>query len=546
VTATALRTSLIWHDEVMEDIVLDRPRKITLGRSRKSTFVVPDIGLPAEFVVVRPKDHGYYELTLGPRMRGTICVDGRERDVGELVAGGDDGGGDGDGDSDGGGKGKSKGKGKGKGKGDADFKATPISKGDWGVIHLDESGDYKLFFQFVPVEEPPQFFTRPVLFGGLGGYVLASAGLSLMWWLNDQPLDEAIFRGVGMTTIVLALAAGAWWAYRQDNEQKASLVFSIVLHLALLFTTYRLYNGENPFVWPGGRDLTASYLVTRLEPKPPPEPEQPLAVGPASKEEAAAANPNPQNVKTATKGDEGASGGKGETERARVPNAKDTPPNPPKVGFFTDRNRKYLDNIIDRDLKTSMGKFAGIEGTLKQGSMGYGAGTGTGVGDALGGTGTTRGSKKGGPGGGGNVEGDFVTNKGPIDTGTQRPGGTCVGPNCKGAGPREVKVAVGEMSGDSGGLTAEEINRTVKARGGVFRACYQKELNRSPGIAGKLVVKFKIDGSGVVQAASVTGGSTLSNAAVGECVTSNVMRLRFRAAGGAANVTFPFVFSPGG
>ena len=117
-----------------------------------------------------------------------------------------------------------------------------------------------------------------------------------------------------------------------------------------------------------------------------------------------------------------------------------------------------------------------------------------------------------------------------MNTGPVRPGGTCVGPNCKGAGPREIQVAVGEMSGDPGGLSAEEINRTVKARAGVFRACYQKELNRSPGIGGKLVVKFKIDGSGTVQGASVTGGSTLANAGVSECVTRNVFGLKFRAA----------------
>jgi hypothetical protein len=521
VTTAALRTSLIWHDEVMNDVVLGRPKKLTLGRSARSTFVVPDVGLPQDFAIVRPGNRGYL-LTLGEHMRGTICIDGKERDIAEFVRTRDDG------DSRG------------------EFRATTISDRDWGLIHLDESGDYKLFFQFVPVDEPPQFFTPAVLLGGIGGFFLAALALTLMWWLNDQPIEEAIFRGAGMAAIVLAIGSIGWWAYVQDNEQKASIVFSIVLHLAFLFTTYRLYNGENPFVWPGARALTGNYLVTRLEVKPPPEPEKPQpTVGAVNKEEAAAANPNPQNIKTATKGDEGASGGKGETERARVPNAKDTPPQPPKVGFFEDRNRRVLDNIIDRDLKTSMGKFAGIEGTLKQGSLGFGVGTGTGVGDALGGTGTTRGSKKGGPGGGGNVEGDFVTNKGPIDTGTQRPGGTCVGPNCKGAGPREVKVAIGEMEGDPGGLTAEEINRIVKARGPVFRACYQRELNRSPNISGKLIIRFKIDGKGVVQAASL-GGGTLSNAAVTDCVTSNVMRLKFPAKGGLANVSYPFVFSPGG
>lgn len=520
--AAALRVSLIWHDEVMGDVVLGKPGKITLGHGRRSTFVVPELGLPAEFAIVRPGNRGYL-LTLGARMRGTICLDGQERDVAEFVRRRDDG------DEDG------------------EFRATPVSGGDWGVIHLDEDGACKLFFQFVPVEEPPQFFTPLVLGAGVGGFLLASAVLTMLWWLNDQPLSEAIFRGVGMSSIVLTIAGVGWWAYAQDNDQKASLVFSIVLHLALLFTTYRLYDGQDPFVWPGSRELTGNYLVTRLDVSPPEVPKIEPTIGAAVAQEAAAANPNPKNLKTATKGDEGAFGGKGETERARLPNApKDTRPAPPDAGVFAGKNRTYLDDVLNRDLKTNLGKFAGLEGPKKRGSLGFGDGTGIGVGSGLAGTGTTRGSKKGGPGGGGNVEGDFVSNKGPVDTGKQRPGGTCVGPNCKGAGPREVKVAIGEMQGDPGGLNAEEINRTVKARGGVFRACYQKELNRSPGIGGKLVVRFRIDGKGVVQGAQVTGGSTLSNAAVADCVTSNVMRLRFRAAGGIARVTYPFVFQPGG
>ena len=63
-THMALRTALIWHDEVMEDLVLDKPRSITIGQSGKSTFVVPEIGLPPKFVMVRPGNRGYL-LTLG-------------------------------------------------------------------------------------------------------------------------------------------------------------------------------------------------------------------------------------------------------------------------------------------------------------------------------------------------------------------------------------------------------------------------------------------------------------------------------------------------
>ena len=80
----ALRTALIWRDEVMDDVVLDKPRRITIGRTGRTTFVVPDIGLPPKFAIVRPGNRGYL-LTLGEHMRGTICVNGEEKDVAELV-----------------------------------------------------------------------------------------------------------------------------------------------------------------------------------------------------------------------------------------------------------------------------------------------------------------------------------------------------------------------------------------------------------------------------------------------------------------------------
>lgn len=513
-----LRTALIWHDEVMDDLVLDKPRRITLGRTGRTTFVVPEIGLPPKFAIVRPGRRGYL-LTLGERMRGTICVDGRKQDVAELVRRDSAGG----------------------------FCATPISGRDWGVIDLDESGDYKLFFQFVPVDDPPQFFTRPVLIAGGIGYVISSAALILLWYLKGIELDDAIFRGAGLAALGTIGGGVGWTLIRQDGESKASLAFSVVLHAALLFMTYQLKESDNPFVWPGPRSLTGNYLVTRLDKEEPPEPKPVPTIGSQQTQAPAAATKEPPR-NTATKGAEGRAGGKGETERARDPNAKDVPPEAPKVQFFEDKNRKVLDNIIDRNLATSLSKFTGIKGdTLARGSLGFGAGVGTGVGPGEG-TGTRTGSKKGGSGGGGNVEGDFVTGPGRIDTGGNRPGGgTCKGAGC-GTGPKPVQVAFAEPSGDFGGLTAEEIDRVVKARAGVFRACYQKELNHTPGIGGKLLIHFKIGGDGIVQAGNTVtaSGSTLRNDAVEQCVKSNVNRLRFPAKGGIANVNYPFVFTQGG
>jgi len=528
----ALRTALIWRDEVMDDVVLEKPRAITIGHQGRPTFTVPNIGLPKEFAIVRPGNRGYL-LTLGEGMKGTICVDGREKDVAEFVS-------------------------KGDGEVVGGFRATPISGRDWGVVDLDHSGDYKLFFQFVPVEDAQPFFTPQVIMAGLGGYAVsmlvlagiffAKAGTPEYTLLDSDflmKLAESLFRGALISSAALAVAGLLYWVTRQEGDSQASLGFSVLLHAALLFMTYRLYKND-PFVWPGPRDLTGNYLVTRLEPEPKVEPPKPVpTVGQKKEQTNAAATPEkPKN--TATRNDEGASGGKGEHERARDPNAKDVPPAPPKVAFFEDKNKKVLDNIIDHNLETSLNKFTGIKGdSLKRGDLGFGPGTGTGVGEGHG-TGTTRGSKGTGNGGGGDAEGDFVSAKGKVDTGGQRPGGgTCAKPPC-GTGMKEVKVALADPEGDFGGLTAEEINRVVKARAGIFRACYQHELNRSPGIGGKLVIHFVIGGDGSVKSAKTSGGSSLRNDGVESCVTSNIMRLKFPAKGGQANVNYPFLFQPGG
>jgi hypothetical protein len=517
---TALRTALIWHDEVMDDIVHAVPRPVTIGPARRSTFVVPDLGLPAQFAIVRPGNRGYL-LTLGEQMRGTVSLGGREHDVADLVrTGARDGG----------------------------FAASSISAGDWGVIELDRSGAHKLFFQFVPLEDPPQFFTRSVLIAGVGGYLFACLASTFAWSRTRMAFEDAVFLGVGLTTLTLIASAVGWSLIRQDGESKASLAFSVVLHGALLFAAFQLYDGEDPFAYPGPRSLTGTYLVTRIEKEePPPDPKPTPTIGQVNQQPAAAATKDPPK-KTATKGEEGKAGGEGETERARDPNAKDVPPAVPKVQFFTDNNKKVLDNIIDRNLATSLTKFTGIKGdTLTRGSLGFGNGTGTGVGPGNG-TGTRTGSKGKGSGGGGNVEGDFVTGPGKVDTGKDRPGGgNCKGAGC-GTGPKPVQVAFNEPSGDLGGLTAEEIDRVVKLRAGVFRTCYQTELNHTPGIGGKLVIHFKINGDGAVVSGNTAtaSASTLRNDAIEACVKRNVNLLKFPAKGGIANVNYPFVFSQGG
>lgn len=514
----ALRTALIWHDEVMSDVVVEKPTKITLGKAGKATFIVPDVGLPAGFAIVRPGNRGYL-LTLGERMRGKICLDGEEQDVEDFVRSGG-------GEKQGG------------------FRATPISGRDWGVIDLDETGTLKLFFQFVPLEEAPQFLTPKVLLAGIAGYILAGgAGTALWSWLGGWDVAEAAFRGFGLSTLALGIAALAAWFWRQDGESKASYAFSIALHGALLWTTFMLYNGEDPFAWPGPRSMTGNYLVTRLEPEPPPEPEKAVPTVGKVNQDSGPKNESKQKQPAASKGEEGKSGGEGD-ERARLKDSKDDHNAPPPATMlFTKSNKATLD-LIRNNTPTGLAKFMKDDFT-KVGDAGQGKGRGGGVGDELDGFGTRGDSNKQGSGGGGKVAGDFKSTGKP-SLAKERQGGTCVGEGCKGSGPKEVKVAIASGTGDFGGYTEDEINRVVKARAGVFRACYQKELNRTPGLGGKLVVRFKIGADGAVQTAANAGGSSLSNAAVESCVKSNVMRLRFPPKGAIANVTYPFVFSQGG
>jgi hypothetical protein len=471
VHSVQLRAALVWRGEVMADRVLTQPDTITLGATAKSTFIIPDLALPADFAIIRPGNRGYL-LTLGAGMRGRICLDGQERDVDEFVRRGGEGGDETSGAA-------------------GSFRATPIGGRDWGVIDLDDSGHYQLFFQFVVAEAPlPPPVTR---------------------WEMLIP----------------------------------ALAFSLLLHSILVAVTYKFDEPGSSFVFPGSKRLTGRFLIERAQEEPPKPPEPMIAVkaGPS----AASEKGQVQNIRSATKGQEGKAGGKGDEPRARNPDALDVPPDaappPPKVLFLTEKNKQVLDDVIKVDVRTTLGKFTGLPGPRQKGGVGSGKGTGTGFGDDLGGTGTTRGSKGTGPGGGGSVEGDFVS-QGKIDTGeTRAPKGT----GGTGSGAKEVAVVgTGTASGDLGGLSREEIDKVVRSRMGLIRACYQKELDRSRGLGGQIVIKFTIAPAGEVTKTAVDSGrSTLKNAAVSDCVMRQIAKLKFPAKGGGF-VNYPFNFSQGG
>jgi hypothetical protein len=492
--SVALHTALIWHDEVMHDLVADKPRRITLGRDGRSTFTVPELGLPPGFAILAPGNRGYV-MTLGARMRGTICVDGKQHDVAALVAAGPDG-----------------------------FAATPISERDWGVIELDDSGHHKLFFQFVPVEEPVRVLARSVVMAAAVGTLVSSAALTLMWALKGVPLVEAAFRGAGIAVLALVIGGVVWSMLHKDGESMASLAFSVVLHTALLFMTYQVAVDDDPFSWPGLRSLAGDYLVTRLDRSEPP----PVPV-PAAKPATIAAEPPRAPPPTEPEPARDSEGG-GPVEPAVVRNE------PPPVQFMTRRNREVLAGIVARDLTPGLNAF------IKLTRQGPGAGPGRGPGIGTDPLATTRGNPPGDRGPRNYQPGPRTLDVGPLRQ------TACVGPGCRGTAPRavlDIQPSIGEIDG---GLTQSEIDQVVKQRAPVFRACYQRELDHKAGLGGKLVVFFRIGGDGLVVPDRTTfvAGTTLQDDAVQRCVAGNINRLKFPARGGAANVKYPFVFAQGG
>lgn len=451
------RAALIWGDEVLGDVVIDVGGAVTLGQSAKCTFVVPELGLPQSFAILRGTRNGYV-LTLGPRMRGTYCAAGVVKSVEELG-------------------------------GSSEFHAEPLGARDWGVIELDEPGELRLFYQLSEAQ--------PTL-----------------------PKTRA--------ALELLLPA---------------LAFSAVLHLLFLLVVYGPERRSSPFIWPGPRSLAGTYLATHLKPPPPEPPPPPPTKGAPDAATAAPKTGQVKNVKSAPKGDEGKSGGKGEMERARDPNARDVPAvPPPQVALLDRRNRTILDNVVHTSQTTGIDKFyTGIKGDLRRGTVGNGQGTGSGVGNDLDGTGATRGSKGKGSGAGGNVDGEYVVKKGAIDTGETR---AAKGTGGEGTGPREVAVKPGNASGDFGGLSREEIDKVVRGRANLIKACYQRELNRKRELAGKLVVSFVIAADGAVKSTRIDPGSSLRDESVEGCVRTIISKLRFPAKGGGI-VNYPFFFSQG-
>jgi hypothetical protein len=350
--------------------------------------------------------------------------------------------------------------------GDAPFAATPVGAGDWGVVDLDGDGALQLFFQVAPVTE--QVAPR-------------------------HKLDlEALL---------------------------PAIAFSVLLHLFLLIATFAIDTGESPFVWPGARSMTGSFLATRINPPVTPK----VEVSPTRVVAPAAQTPNPAPAQPETSP-------LPPRKKAVTDPGRDGESGPPgsEVGLNSRAARKLLRDMVGNapDLTTWTGRGGGI-GTTGPGDgdhggrddMGSTHGTETsGVGHKKQGTLDTKtgAHKKPGPGTGGGTIGDEIIL------------------------PPDDDVEI--QSTDP--IDPREINKRIKSRRGLFFACYQRALNRNDKLGGVIKARFTIARDGVVTAVKIES-STVGDADVGSCVARQLRGITFPTSSDGAVVRYPFAFTGG-
>ena len=98
-----------------------------------------------------------------------------------------------------------------------------------------------------------------------------------------------------------------------------------------------------------------------------------------------------------------------------------------------------------------------------------------------------------------------------------------------------------------GSLTKEEIQRVVDRFMVQIKYCYEREFQKTPDLAGKILANWVIAAEGNVDSA-VVKQNTMGNSMVEKCVLRVINRMLFPKprGGGIVKVNYPFVFSSAG
>lgn len=143
----------------------------------------------------------------------------------------------------------------------------------------------------------------------------------------------------------------------------------------------------------------------------------------------------------------------------------------------------------------------------------------------------------------------------PLGAGSNMQGGGGYGTKGKGGGQAGYgKLSLVGSAGTStiplgrealveGGLDRDLIADVINRHMGQFRFCYEQGLQGTPGLAGRVAVRFTIGGNGSVRTAGIDN-STMNSSVVESCVVNRMKSLKFPLPEGGVDVkvSYPFMF----
>src|SRR5450755_4757925 len=80
-----LQVAMIWHGQIIAYRLLPRRRKITVGPSKRATFVTPALEGRSKFLLLQPRRDGYV-LHLAPALKGELNIGGVATPVAEVTS----------------------------------------------------------------------------------------------------------------------------------------------------------------------------------------------------------------------------------------------------------------------------------------------------------------------------------------------------------------------------------------------------------------------------------------------------------------------------
>ncbi len=143
----------------------------------------------------------------------------------------------------------------------------------------------------------------------------------------------------------------------------------------------------------------------------------------------------------------------------------------------------------------------------------------------------------------------------PLGAGSNMQGGGGYGTKGKGGGQAGYgKMSLIGSAGTStiplgrealveGGLDRDLIADVINRHMGQFRFCYEQGLQGSPGLAGRVAVRFTIGSNGQVKSAGIDN-TTMNSSMVESCVVNRMRSLKFPLPEGGVDVkvSYPFMF----